>query len=655
MTSRDIWVAIIVFGGWMVSLCLHEFGHAVVAYWGGDTSVKGKGYLSLNPLNYTHPLLSLGLPIVFLLIGGIPLLGSAVYVDKQRLRGRLWHSLVSAAGPLVSLLTAMVLALPFRLGWADLGFFPASYRSLFDQINPLQWAERVNPDSFLSGVVFPALALLLVLELYATLLNLLPIPPLDGYGIIEPWLPLSLQHKVRNGGIPWLLVLFGILWFVPPLRFALLTMITLLAAWLGVSPAWAMSGYIAFNTRPIALLFGLFVLLLLVPYLGRHLRRPIDVVVNCLDLLGGLFLQLRQYSVALACYQRAVRLNPRTHGGIWGQLGMVLRQLHRHQEAIAAFDRGLAIDPYYSKPAFNQGSYQLWLGRGLSLMDLHRYGEALESFQKSVEQRPEFQHGMTLQIWALQKLGRSPEALEQCDRLLNRSPSSSSSQYPQQTSHQQLLLLKGNILMDLNRVEAALAMFEAYCEAQSQSSAGWHERGVALENLNRFDEALDCYKTALQRSPRFRMSWLRRGWLLFRLKRYDAVLKVCRQSRRWLSQDPGMLNIKGATLTRLQRYDEALAAYDRAIQIQPHLADSWYNRSCYYAEVGDVEGAIANLRHAIGLQPQFACEAQSDESFASIRYHREFQALCSGSKSTAPESATPKKHSPSESTQPEDK
>ena len=44
---------IIIFFGWIFSLCLHEFSHALVAYYGGDTTVKDKGYLTFNPLTDT--------------------------------------------------------------------------------------------------------------------------------------------------------------------------------------------------------------------------------------------------------------------------------------------------------------------------------------------------------------------------------------------------------------------------------------------------------------------------------------------------------------------------------------------------------------------------------------------------------------------------
>src|SRR5262245_23030062 len=66
-------VFVFVVAGWLVSLCLHEYGHALLAYLGGDRTVAARGYLTLNPLKYAHPVLSIVLPVVFLLLGGIGL------------------------------------------------------------------------------------------------------------------------------------------------------------------------------------------------------------------------------------------------------------------------------------------------------------------------------------------------------------------------------------------------------------------------------------------------------------------------------------------------------------------------------------------------------------------------------------------------------
>src|SRR5204863_7320161 len=99
---------------WIFSVCLHEFGHAIVAYYGGDYTVREKGYLTFNPLKYTHPLFSIVLPLLFLVMGGIGLPGGAVYIERCRIRNRFILSAVSLAGPLANLLVAIVLGLLLR-------------------------------------------------------------------------------------------------------------------------------------------------------------------------------------------------------------------------------------------------------------------------------------------------------------------------------------------------------------------------------------------------------------------------------------------------------------------------------------------------------------------------------------------------------------
>ena len=90
-------IFVLVLGGWVVSLCLHEYGHAVTAYRGGDTSVASKGYLTLDVRRYADPGLSLVLPLIILLIGGLPLPGGAVWINQWALRSRARRSAAASA------------------------------------------------------------------------------------------------------------------------------------------------------------------------------------------------------------------------------------------------------------------------------------------------------------------------------------------------------------------------------------------------------------------------------------------------------------------------------------------------------------------------------------------------------------------------------
>jgi Zn-dependent protease len=150
-------IVLVVLGGWAVSLCLHEFAHALVAHRSGDLSVRARGYLTLDIRRYTNVALTLVLPVLFLLLGGIPLPGGAVLIDHGAIRSRGARSLVSFAGPAVNLVLGLVLvlvvaAVPMSIGLAA------------------------------------ALSCLALIQVLAFVLNILPVPGLDGFGVLEPYL-----------------------------------------------------------------------------------------------------------------------------------------------------------------------------------------------------------------------------------------------------------------------------------------------------------------------------------------------------------------------------------------------------------------------------------------------------------------------------------
>jgi Zn-dependent protease len=181
-----LFTVLFVLGGWVVSLCLHEFAHALIAFLGGDRSVAAAGYLSLNPLKYTHPVLSIALPIVFLFIGGIGLPGGAVYLDERAIRTDAWRSFASAGGPLSNLLFAVLIGWPFVV---------------------FQGQPPAGDQTF-----WAALAFLVFVQITAVILNLIPIPPFDGFGIIAPWLSIEMRILANRLGMLPLLLLFFLLW-----------------------------------------------------------------------------------------------------------------------------------------------------------------------------------------------------------------------------------------------------------------------------------------------------------------------------------------------------------------------------------------------------------------------------------------------------------
>lgn len=205
--SPGLAVFLFVTSAWIVSLCLHEYAHARTALHSGDLSIADKGYLTLNPLRYTHTLLSFVLPVLFVILGGIGLPGGAVFIDHGRIRGRWRHSLIAAAGPLTNVLFAVVCTAPFWLGALD------GVPNLFRY----------------------ALAFLALLQVTAALLNLLPVPGLDGYAVIEPWLSYRIRRQVEPIAPFGLLLVIAVL-FIPEVNGAFFGVMDDLLRALGVEP-----------------------------------------------------------------------------------------------------------------------------------------------------------------------------------------------------------------------------------------------------------------------------------------------------------------------------------------------------------------------------------------------------------------------------------
>jgi len=174
----------------LFAVSFHESAHGLVALACGDTTARDLGRISLNPLKHLDPVGSVLVPAV-LAFAGAPVFGWAkpVPVDLSRTREpRKANLLVSAAGPLSNVLLALGFAL---VVWV-----------LRDRV------QGPVGDSFTGLLLLLAFFSVLV-NVVLALFNLLPIPPLDGFGVLESLLPrrlYPLAFALRRYGMAILLL-----------------------------------------------------------------------------------------------------------------------------------------------------------------------------------------------------------------------------------------------------------------------------------------------------------------------------------------------------------------------------------------------------------------------------------------------------------------
>jgi len=174
----------------ILSVAVHEFGHAWMATRLGDSLPAAQGRLTLNPIRHADPVGTVVLPLIMLTTGfgvlgwGRPVLTNPANYTRSIGRAT-GHMLVSIAGPAMNLLMALLVSLFIVVG-ARVGMVEAG---LADGLNTY----------------------LVQLNLILMFFNLLPIPPLDGGAVLAWVLPRSM-HGVMDFLSRWgFMVLIGML------------------------------------------------------------------------------------------------------------------------------------------------------------------------------------------------------------------------------------------------------------------------------------------------------------------------------------------------------------------------------------------------------------------------------------------------------------
>ncbi|MHB0799218.1 site-2 protease family protein [Bacillus thuringiensis] len=155
----------------IIALSVHEFAHAYVAYKFGDDTAKRQGRLTLSPMAHLDPI---GLIAVLILGFGW---ARPVPVNPYNFkRPRLAGILVSIAGPISNLiLSAIGLIILYSL-------------AVFGVLDAVPVAETL-------GKFFE---LFIMLNIVLLVFNLLPIPPLDGYRVVEDLAPANIRAKMTQ-------------------------------------------------------------------------------------------------------------------------------------------------------------------------------------------------------------------------------------------------------------------------------------------------------------------------------------------------------------------------------------------------------------------------------------------------------------------------
>lgn len=256
--------------------------------------------------------------------------------------------------------------------------------------------------------------------------------------------------------------------------------------------------------------------------------------------------------------------------------GLKLQELRRHEEALASFDRAIALRPDFAEALS---------GRGMALKGLRQFEEAVASYDRALAVRPDFAQAWYNRALALQDLEKHEDAIKSYDLAIAASPGYA-------LAH----CARGIVLLNVGRAEAAVAACDRAIAIDAGFAKAHATRGAALQLLKRIDEAIASYDRAIAIQPDFiEALWNRSLALLLKgdfkngWREYEWRWKNdnLRMKMRWQESRPvwrGEENLAGKTLLlhaeqglgdTLQFCRYAKLAHDRGarviLEVQPAL------------------------------------------------------------------------------------
>ena len=216
--------------------------------------------------------------------------------------------------------------------------------------------------------------------------------------------------------------------------------------------------------------------------------------------------------------------------------------------------------------------------RGATLKEVKRFEEALASFDRALALRPQFAEALSNRCRVLRELRRFDEALASNDNLLKAEP-----------GRAEALCNRGVILGELKRFEEALASFDAALKVRPDYAEALSNRGLVLHELKRFEEALACYESALKLRPDYAEALSDCGNTLKELQWFEDALACFDRALKVRPDFTEALSNRGLVLHDLERFEEALASYDRALKVQPEFAQAHYNEALCCLLIGDFD------------------------------------------------------------------
>lgn len=326
-----------------------------------------------------------------------------------------------------------------------------------------------------------------------------------------------------------------------------------------------------------------------------------------------------KYEEAITNYDKVIELDPDFVGQEAQQnRAGILEELGRHDESAAGYEKAMErLNQSLAETPKDAGS---WVGKGILFMEQGYYDEAVSALDNATKADPGYVLAWKIRGFVLlEDLGRSKEAQEAFDRALELD-----------SVDAQAWRGKGDALYMMGRYEDAIKAYDVAIRIDPESDRAYLGRGDAQKVLLRNEEAMKSLNRTLEINPNSAEAWGSKGYIFSNMFQsenatlaYERALKLYedrlkrdpRDFSAWIGRGDslGYMGLVANNISSLSKLDEAVEAFDKAIEINPENAKGWFRKgevlslmALFENESETYNQSLQALDTALAINPEYA-------------------------------------------------
>jgi len=291
---------------------------------------------------------------------------------------------------------------------------------------------------------------------------------------------------------------------------------------------------------------------------------------------------------ALEIYDQEIKDDP-SNATAWFYKAELTAKIEGSQAALSAYDKVIELNGSLKVDAL--------ITKGNTLLNLGRYDEALDAIEKAIESEPENSlawHEKAIYHYVREEYA---EALAAYEKMTELKPKSALAQKG-----------KADALRAMGRQAEADAAYSRAMElgtqslvfvgSQDGSAESWYKKGLDLERNGSFDEAISAYDMSIQIDPTGAVgAWISKGYLLMRLGRHNESIGTFNKAIERMPADDSqnlsrIWEFKAIVMEMLDRPEEACIAFDKVTELNPNSTLAWTNKGELLNKLGRHQEAL---------------------------------------------------------------